>query len=86
MTDWTKHPTLDPAVRAVPASSSIDAEGAPVCADCRKRLRFNFGWGYEGEGHFCSMKCAARWASDKVLGTSDGYIDDDIHAARNPWR
>lgn len=73
MTDWTKYPTMDPAVRKVPQSSSVDTEGRAICVSCRKRLRFHFGWGYLGEGHFCNMKCAATWASDKVMGTSDGY-------------
>jgi hypothetical protein len=69
--DLKNYPTLDPAVRAVPSSSSLDDEGCPICVSCRKRLRFRLGWGYIGEGHFCSMRCAADWASDKVMGTSD---------------
>lgn len=83
MTDWTKYPTMDPAVRAVPDTSSRDVEGRPVCAYCRKRLRFHFGWGYLGDGHFCGMKCAAEWGNAKVVGTSDGYVEGDPHVAPN---
>lgn len=64
-------PLFDPKIRKVASASSVDAEGRPVCAWCRKRLRWNTGYGYEGEGFFCNMKCAATWANLKVQGTSD---------------
>ncbi len=70
MTDLTKYPTLDPAVRAVPDTSTIDRDGKPICVWCSKRLRFNCGWGFNGSGHFCGMKCAAAWGDIKVEGTT----------------
>ena len=73
MKDFKKYPTLDPAVRAVPSSSSVDSDGRPICVRCRKRLRFHFGWGYNGSGHFCNMKCAAEWGDVKVEGTAEDY-------------
>jgi hypothetical protein len=71
--DIKKYPTLDPAVRAVPATSSVDSNGRPICVWCYKRLRFRLGWGYNGSGHFCNMKCAAEWGDTKVEGTSEDY-------------
>lgn len=60
--------------RKVPETSSVDEEGRPVCAFCRKRLRWYInGYGYAGSGHFCNVHCAAEWADLKVIGTSDGY-------------
>ena len=47
----------------------IDNDGYPICQmpNCRKRLRAQFGgYGYNGNGHFCSMRCAAEWADLKV--------------------
>lgn len=44
------------------------------CRTCGVMKRQHFealGWGYNGSGHFCSMKCAAEWADAKVEGTSD---------------
>ncbi len=73
MVDLKKYPTLDPAVRAVPSSSSVDDAGRPVCVYCEKRLRFHIGWGYNGSGHFCNVKCAAEWADQKVIGTGEDY-------------
>lgn len=58
--------------RPIADTSSVDAEGRPICVWCDKRLRwFINGYGYMGSGHFCSMKCAAEWADVKVEGTSD---------------
>jgi hypothetical protein len=73
MVDLKKYPTLDLAVRKVPPTSSVDADGKPICVWCRKRLRFRFGWGYNGSGHFCGMKCAAEWGDTKVEGTCEDY-------------
>lgn len=71
MIDVSKYPTLDPAVRAVPPSSTVDDDGRPICIYCRKRLRFRLGWGYNGTGHFCNIKCAAEWGDNKVEGTCE---------------
>lgn len=71
MTDLKKYPTLDPAVRAVPCNSRLDDNGRPVCVWCDKRMRFHFGWGYNGSGTFCSMKCAAEWGDTKASALSD---------------
>lgn len=75
MADLKNYPTLDRARRTVPPTSSIDKEGRPVCVWCRKRLRFHFGWGYNGSGHFCSMKHAAEWGDVKVEGTTANEIE-----------
>ncbi len=54
------------------ATSSLDAEGRPICCWCRKRLRWYLnGYGYNGSGHFCGMKCAAEWGDVKVESTGD---------------
>jgi hypothetical protein len=73
MPDMSKYPTLDPAVRAVPSTSSIDSAGRPICVWCRKRLRFRVGWGYNGSGHFCNVRCAAEWGDTKVESVSEDY-------------
>jgi hypothetical protein len=50
-------------------SSSTDEEGWPICVRCNKRLRAQFGgYGYNGNGHFCTIRCAAEWADLKVQG------------------
>lgn len=57
--------------RRPPSSSSLDAGGKPICVWCTKRLRwFLSGYGFQGSGHFCSMRCAAEWGDIKVEGTS----------------
>lgn len=69
--DLKRFPTLDPEVRAIPSNSRLDADGKPICVWCDKRLRFRIGWGYEGEGIFCRMKCAADWGNAKASALSD---------------
>lgn len=60
--------------RRIPDTSSLDDDGRAVCVFCRKRLRWYInGWGYNGSGHFCNIKCAAEWGDIKVEGTSEGY-------------
>lgn len=71
MTNISKHPTLDRNVRAIPSSSRIDDDGKPICVYCNKRLRWNTGWGYNGSGTFCSMKCAAEWGDIKASVMDD---------------
>lgn len=71
--DLKKYPTLDPAARAVPPTASVDAEGRPICVYCLKRLRFRIGWGYNGSGHFCNIKCAAEWGDIKVEGCVEDF-------------
>ena len=35
----------------------------PQCATCRKPLRlWQGGYGLEGEGRFCTVRCAVLWA------------------------
>lgn len=46
--------------RMPPATSSLDAEGRPICVWCRRRLRFHMGYGYNGTGHFCGMRSVPR--------------------------
>lgn len=47
----------------VPPTASLDDMGRPICVQCLHRLRAQFGgYGYNGSGHFCSMRCAAEWA------------------------
>jgi len=51
----------------VEPTSSLDADGWPICVKCEKRLRAQFGgYGWNGNGHFCSIRCAAEWADLKV--------------------
>lgn len=71
MDSLSKYPTMDRNVRMVPCESRIDADGKPICVWCDKRLRWNTGWGYEGTGIFCSMKCAATWGNIKAGAGSD---------------
>jgi hypothetical protein len=55
----------------VPNTSSTNEAGWPICAKCEKKLRAQFGgYGFNGSGHFCSMRCAAEWADLKVQSTS----------------
>lgn len=66
----TIYPTLDPKIRAIPAEAELDAEGRAICVYCQKRLRWNVGWGFEGAGIFCSMRCAATWGNIKASAGS----------------
>jgi hypothetical protein len=66
-----KYPTLDPNIRAVPTTSRLDGDGRPICVWCDKPLRWNTGWGYEGQGLFCSMRHAAEWANIKASAGCD---------------
>jgi hypothetical protein len=63
---FAAYPTLDSRVRAIPPESRLDAVGRVICVYCDKRLRWNTGWGYDGAGIFCSMKCAATWGNIKA--------------------
>lgn len=65
------YPTLDPVIRGVPPESRVDDTGRPICIYCDKRLRWNTGWGFEGTGIFCSMKCAATWGNIKAGAAGD---------------
>jgi len=67
----SKFPTIDPKVRRVPDESRLDDAGRAICVYCDKRLRWNTGWGYEGTGIFCSMKCAATWGNVKASAGDD---------------
>lgn len=67
----SRYPTLDPAKRVIPQESRLDDEGRAICVWCDKRLRWNVGWGYEGMGIFCSMRCAATWGNIKASALSD---------------
>lgn len=59
-------PALGPQLK-VPSTAEINDAGWPICARCQKRLRAQFGgYGYNGSGNFCSMRCAADWADTKV--------------------
>lgn len=71
MTNLARYPTLDPKVKAVPQESRLDGDGRPICVYCEKRLRWNTGWGYEGAGVFCSMRCAATWGNFKASAGGD---------------
>lgn len=64
--DLSRFPTLDPARRVIPSQSRLDEAGRAICVYCEKRLRWNKGWGYDGVGIFCSMKCAATWGNIKA--------------------
>lgn len=64
-------PLFDPKVRKVSNQSKLDAGGRPICVYCEKRLRWNVGYGYEGQGIFCSMKCAATWGNIKAAFGDD---------------
>lgn len=69
--DWTDR-------SRIPSTSSRDAEGRPICVWCDKRLRFHMGYGYNGMGHFCGMRCAAEWGDRKVEGTSASAPEDRL--------
>lgn len=71
MVDLKNHPTIDPEQRIIPPNSRLDDAGRAICVWCNKRLRFKLGWGYEGEGIFCRMKCAADWGNTKAGALSD---------------
>jgi hypothetical protein len=52
---------------SVPNTATTNGAGWPLCVKCQKRLRAMVGgYGYNGNGHFCSMRCAAEWADLKV--------------------
>jgi hypothetical protein len=67
------NPTIDSSIKAIPSHSRVDEKGRAICVWCDKRLRWNMGWGYEGLGIFCSMKCAASWGNLKASAGSDNY-------------
>lgn len=59
-------PAVGPQLSVEP-TSSLNEQGWPICVQCQKRLRAQFGgYGYSGSGHFCSMRCAAEWGDMKV--------------------
>lgn len=63
-------PVHGPQVSVAP-TSSLDEDGWPICVKCEKRLRCQFGgYGYNGSGHFCTMRCAAEWGDLKVEGVT----------------
>jgi len=51
----------------IPETSSLGADGWPICVKCDSKLRAQFGgYGWDGRGHFCTKDCAAEWAEFKV--------------------
>lgn len=52
----------------VAETADLDESGWPRCLmpECRRKLRAQFGgYGYDGNGHFCTKQCAAEWAEFK---------------------